>query len=222
MKIFSFAYVYLALKNERGRPIYLRDLAVVAILAVIISGPFIFIPGAPFFSKDGFLDKFSAFSGVLTGFYVAALIAVATLTSTSANLDGPIESGAVFFPKTSARAGKSLSRRQYVCLMFGYLAFMSVVMSLISVLSVSISAGFKQRYFEWNLWDSWRVVLDINKGRSATIVLVSILVSHMVITTLHGLYYLTDRLYARKAKMLPRPDATKNTVGGEGVPSDDV
>lgn len=204
MKIFTFAFAYLTLSNERGRPVYLKDLFVVGAGACLIALPFLTLSGAPFFSKDGFLDKFSAFSGVLTGFYVAALIAVATLSSTSADLDGPIESGAVFFPKKSVRAGKRLSRRQYVCLMFGYLAFVSVVLSLVAALSVSLVTSVKSRTLVVSVTSLGRFNFDLNQLRPWCVIFVSVVVSHMVVTTMHGLYYLTDRLYARKPRMLPR------------------
>ena len=204
MRIFSFAYSYLTLVNERGRPIYLRDLLGVIAIAALIALPFLMVPGAPFFSKDGFLDKFAAFSGVLTGFYVAALIAVATLVSSSANLDDPIESGPVFFSRSS-RAGKSLSRRQYVCLMFGYLAFLSVVMALLSVLSVSLVSALNAKVLGITILQTDRFSLQIRDLRPVVVGVISLMVAHMVVTTLHGLYYLTDRLYARRPKMLPRP-----------------
>jgi hypothetical protein len=102
---------YLSLRSERGWPTFVRDALPVLIIAILICVPFISVRGSLFFAKDGFLDKFSSFAGVLTGFYVAALIAIASVPSGQTDLDGVIAKGSVFMYRHATKTYKPLTRR---------------------------------------------------------------------------------------------------------------
>ncbi len=198
--VFTFPLGYLSLTDEEGWPLYRRDLLGVITLALIVSLPF-WVTSANYFGTDGFLDKFGAFSGVLTGFYVAALVSVASFLSASPSLDDLIAVGPIYGPP-KAGAPNPFTRRQYICSMFGYLSFMSLGLSLGALLAVTISGPIS-----WGLSAtiSDELVRQIISG--ALIFGMNLVLAHMVATTCHGLYYLIDRLYAEKAQILTKSEA---------------
>lgn len=207
MNPFLMPLSYLKLRSERGWPTFVRDALPVLIIAILITSPFLLINGSLFFAKDGFLDKFSSFAGVLTGFYVAALIAIASVPSGQTDLDGVISKGAVHLYNKSTNSPKPLTRRQYVCLMFGYLSFVSVTVSIGSIILVSLSFGTLSAYQSVIDYGN----LDIKKTsellRGIGVFICAMPISHMALTTVRGLYYLTDKIYVQAPKMMKRHDS---------------
>lgn len=192
-----FPLNYLRLENESGRYLIWRDSLSWLVITLLLSVPFSAIEGSNYFHKDGFLDKFASFSSVLTGFYVAALIAVATLSSKFADLDEPITDGEVRKPQLDNEEPELLSRRQYVCYMFGYMAYLSLILSLVSIALVVLSPMFHQ--ISLTVCDR---VIPHAFFRGSAIFLLSIPIASLAITTIRGLYYLVERLYAESAKII--------------------
>ncbi|HEX8580214.1 MAG TPA: hypothetical protein VF655_11560 [Allosphingosinicella sp.] len=190
-----FPLRYLRLENAYGRYLVRRDLVALALIVTLIAAPFILWPSSNYFHKDGFLDKISSFSAVLTGFYVAALIAVATLSSKFGELDDPITTGEVRLPSTKTVKGRLISRREYVCMMFGYMAFTSLVLAVLAIGVVVLSPligdmAFTVRSGALNLEVPHRFL------RSVSILAFSVPIASLAVTTIRGLYYLVERLYA--------------------------
>jgi hypothetical protein len=206
---------YLALRGANGWPLLIHDIIPTGIATALISAPFLIVRTTDYFHKDGFLDKFGTFSSVLTGFYVAGLVAVATFSMQSSALDEKIDNGPVFLwdkvedetVSTSAKKQykidkRKLTRREYLCQMFGYLATLSMLLTLLTIIAVIVSQGTvlpqiidisKTRY----------IPLDLPRG--IMIVGFSLPIAHLVATTARGLFYLVDRLYDKKPKILPKP-----------------
>ncbi|EKF9782201.1 hypothetical protein RV096_003428, partial [Vibrio cholerae] len=71
-----------------------------------------------FVGKSGLVQLVNGLLQVLIGFFVASLAAVATFQrpGMDENMRG----------KAPTLQGKGVTRRQYLCYMFGYLAFMSI------------------------------------------------------------------------------------------------
>lgn len=202
--VLTYPLSYLSLKDEQGRKLYKRNIAALIFIVLIISAPFVLF-NANYFGDKGFLDRFGSFSAVLTGFYIAALVGVASFASMVGDLDEEISVGKIIRPSTKAEPEEALTRRQYVCSMFGYLAFVSLFLSVTAILLIvavtPVVNGLK-------LIDSGIDGECIKKieliSRAFIIVLFNVALVHMLLTTCHGLYYLIDRLYAKKAKILPK------------------
>lgn len=212
MNPFLMPLSYLKLRSERGWSTFARDALPVLFISVTITVPFLVIKGSLFFAKDGFLDKFSSFAGVLTGFYVAALIAIASVPSGQTDLDGIITKGAVHLHNKATNALKALTRRQYVCLMFGYLSFVSVTVSICSIIFVSLSFGTLGAYRSLIGLGNLDFAKTTELVRGIGVFLCALPISHMALTTVRGLYYLTDKIYVQAPKMMKRHDS--------GVPDD--
>ena len=215
MSPFTFPLRYLRLVNEKRQLLVLRDIWGVVSLAAILSVPFIFTD-ANYFSAGGFLDKFGSFAGVLTGFYVAGLLAVATFASSSSGMNDVIKDGPIIEPIKSEKGGveqsedRRLSRRQYVCVLFGYLAFVSLIIALVAIILSSASTSISSKLSDV-AGDHTVFLLSC-----ATLFVINMIISNMVATTCHGLYYLIEKLYEtkvitydREGNPLPPPDANQ-------------
>jgi len=197
---------YLRLRDEKGRRLALRNLIASFLLTALLSVPFIFVEKANYFNKDGFIDKVGSFSSVLTGFYVAGLLAVATFSDKLGNLDGAIQVGRIVLPPTKNEPVRHLTRREYVCAIFGYLSFLSLFTTLLSITSVIIAQALPAMTDMSVSLGQRRLELPDTFVRAVPILMFSALVAHLAVVTCHGLYYLMDRLYAKKAKLLPSHD----------------
>ncbi|RWM70817.1 MAG: hypothetical protein EOR81_32295 [Mesorhizobium sp.] len=187
------------MKDESGRALFLRNGLAAILIAIILTLPFGFTD-ANYFGDKGFLDRFGGFSAVLTGFYIAALVGIASFAPSIGDLDEQIEVGKITRIDDDGES-ENLTRRQYVCSMFGYLSFVSLFISVFAIFSAIFSsfhvidiifnvAGFRINF-------SFVIYL-------LAIFFINLIISHMVVTTCHGLYYLIDRLYAKKPKLLLR------------------
>lgn len=184
------------LKDEEDRRLLARNSLAVLFLAAILSAPFLF-SSASYFGERGFLDRFGGFCGVLTGFYIAALVGIASFSSASGGLDDEIEVGRIYCPLHDGEP-LALTRREYVSAIFGYLSFVSLGLSVLAILSVS-AAGVAIKVMPH--WTGYVAVIGFN-----------IVLSHMMITTCHGLYYFIDRIYYQKPELLPISTQKANPV----------
>ena len=169
------------------------DILPTLVLAIILTLPFLFIPGTLFFRPNGLLDKILTLTSCLTGFYVAALVAAATYSHK--DLDKVIRSGPIALvtkDDDGKRISEYLTRRQFACYIFGYLSFSSLTISFVAGFFISLSGadfhtlanksgGFIAAAYPW--------------FRGVTIFGTCLLVCHLFVATSLGLYYLMDRLY---------------------------
>ncbi|WP_143106303.1 hypothetical protein [Ensifer sp. OV372] len=194
--------------DESGHKLYRRNALTVVLLTAVISAPFI-IADANFFGDKGFLDRIGSFSAVLTGFYIAALVGVASFSTTIGDLDELIVQGPIKRQSSPDEEAEDLTRRQYVCSLFGYLSFVSLVISIGSILLI-VAGGMKIDV----AWVSQSVPeLDqyvrpfLRSLRHALVLVCSLVIAHLFVTTCHGLYYLIDRLYHKEPKISQKRDA---------------
>lgn len=199
---------YLRLRDGKGRLLLTRNLIATLSLAALLSLPFLVVSTSNYFHKDGFIDKLGSFSSVLTGFYVAGLLAVAAFSAKLGDLDTPMDVGPAILPKTAPDEDDvHLTRREYVCTIFGYLAFLSLFTTLASITIVILTSGMPA-IADVNFSVSNRTIhIDREVFRGVPILLFGVLSAHLAVVTCHSLYYLMDRLYAQRPQLLPeRPE----------------
>ncbi len=196
MRYFLYPLRYLAFRDASEQLLVRRDWLLLLIITALICGTFFSFPSANFFGEGGFLDGVGGVASTLTGFYIAALVATAAFASPMNSMDEVIVQGAVLEFDPIENSMSKLTRRQFVCAIFGYLAFISFALSIISLIGVALAAPLSSAISGTPLEYIALVV----------IMLVAILVAHMMVTTSHGLYYLVDRLYAVNQEILPIPD----------------
>ncbi|MCK1456697.1 hypothetical protein IVB36_38915 [Bradyrhizobium sp. 35] len=174
---------YFRLSNADKRRI---DVIPTFVLALLIAIPFIVVGGASFFKANGFLDRILTLTAGLTGFYVAALVAAATFLHP--DLDKPIKTGPVVLITKEADGTinrEALTRREFACMIFGYLAASTLLLSLAISFVVGISTA------------NWSTLLggSLLFVRGALLLCFAIWISHIVTVTALGLFYLMDRLH---------------------------
>lgn len=138
------------------------------------------------FTQNSF-DSISTFVQVLPGFYIASLAAIASYNNP--NIDNAMTGNPPYLEEkvTGGSRKSKLSRRRFLTLMFGYLAAVSMISTIFlfftrlgydsSIISVS--------HFFYN------AVYYI-------LCLVFFFVFfQMVLITLHGIYYLADRMHRK-------------------------
>ena len=192
----TFPFRYLTLRTAKRWPLPVRDLIPTVLLIIILATPFLVFDTTNYFHKDGFIDKLGTFASVLTGFYVAGLVAVATFSHELGDLDEVIKIGPIIRKGKTPEQDTHLTRREYVCQMFGYLATLSLIITLTSIIAVILAQSL-------NLPSDWIMPLttlrmEKETMRAVAIVIMSIPISHLVVTTTHSLYYLIDRIYDKK------------------------
>ncbi|WP_419830624.1 hypothetical protein [Methylobacterium sp.] len=175
------------------------------IIASVVTGLYTLLPEAPFFDPNGFLDKLLTLTSCLTGFYVAALVAAATFTHP--DLDKTITAGAIALVGRDSDGNKireALSRREFACYVFGYLAYLCLIFSVlcagaisISQTNITITTGWREPIYHF-------CVSNFSVIRSVLIFLYSSMAAHLLVATSLGLYYLMDRLYRRDQIVVTR------------------
>lgn len=159
---------------------------------------FVFIPGGvSIFSPSGVVDKINGLLQILTGFYIASLAAVATFNKES--MDKPMIGEPPILDVGEGKAPEILTRRRFLSLMFGYLALSSLFLYIMGIFAVSSAAVIKDI-----LSDSLVVLV-----RAAGAIIYFFLFSNIVVTTLLGLFYMSDRIHRHEPELIcPGEDET--------------
>ncbi|RWL42252.1 MAG: hypothetical protein EOR60_26105 [Mesorhizobium sp.] len=130
------------------------------------------------------IDTLGNFVGLLAGFFIASLAAVATFGGSGMDeeMPGPVVLG---HTRNAVRYSENLSRRRFLSFLFGYLALLSLVLY---VLGVAFGVGYPY------------LVLVQFKDYAAVAfklfwMLYAFLLSNVLANTLLGLFYLTDRMH---------------------------
>ncbi|KQU95212.1 hypothetical protein [Devosia sp. Root105] len=193
---------YFRLVNKQKRFI---DLIPTIIIAILIWAPFAFLD-ANFFGGGGFLDKVLPFTGALTGFYIAALVAAATFNSP--DLDKVIRSGPIALitkDDDGKQVQSALSRREFTCIMFGFLAFSSMAITLTGAMAVVLAQPIVTAF----AGSSATLIFWLGAGAKLAVCL---WVAHLFVVTALGLYYLMDRLYRQDGHIISRKDDDKKAA----------
>lgn len=142
---------------------------------------------AQILGDGGFLKGLRDFIGLLAAFYVVALAAVSTFSLET--LDLPMEG------KTPTLNNKDLSRRQFVCYLFGYLSVISFGIFLACISAEVVAPSLK---FELSPAAFWWV-----RGVLGSVFSFSFF--NMIITTMLGIFFLVERIHMLKDGAPTRP-----------------
>lgn len=130
----------------------------------------------------GFLKGIRDLIALLAAFFVVALAAVSTFALDS--LDQPM------IGTTPTLDGHDLSRRQYVCYLFGYLSVLSFVLFLVAIGAEILAPSLRVALPVIVLW--WtRAVLGT---------LYTLAFWNMFFTTLLGIFFLVERVHLRPSQ----------------------
>ena len=155
---------------------------------LVLSAYFLFFPGSlP--EKMVILDRINVsccnLLTILPGFYIAALAAIATFQAET--MDTPLEGHeAHLCSREGEEKDHNLTRRRFLCLLFGYLSFLSLALYLINII-------FKQAPPSVFLS---RVLPGVEVfGELLLTGLIWLFFMQLVCLTLLALFYLSDRIH---------------------------
>lgn len=143
----------------------------------------------------GMIAQINDLLEILVGFYIASLAAVATFKSPMLDSIMPGRPPTLREGFGNDAVDVVLTRRKYLSLMFGYLAYLGLVIYLFGMMTVlfaksaSILAG------------SYFLLTKI-----VFVLVYSFMVSNLFVTTFLGLHYLSYRMHVSEPRLLPDDD----------------
>lgn len=147
--------------------------------------------------KSSIFSDLSSLLALLIAFYMAALAAVSTFgrVDIDQNLRGGDATLKVLNHETKMREPKSLSYRQFISYLFGYLSFLSLVL-FVALMS------FKALWPKIVNFSSEYVFWDLFVGRLEPILFSAFVFGfwQMLVSSLLGIYFLTDRIHTINEK----------------------
>ncbi|RYV03777.1 hypothetical protein SOPP22_02840 [Shewanella sp. OPT22] len=160
------------------------DLFIPAFLSIVISIVIFNLPKPiALLGKDSLISLVNGILQILSGFYIASMAAVATFQKEGmdSKMDG-------IPPKLK---GIALTRRNFLTYLFGYLAFMSILMyfvgGFIQLSASSISFWFSEGY----------LIL-----KYSLVALYIFIVCNILTTTVLGMHFLIDKIHREKNQFL--------------------
>lgn len=174
---------YLRIKH-RQKTIY--DYVIPLIISIVGTTCIYLLPlPISIFGKSGFINAITGILQILTGFYIASLAAVATFDKRG--LDVPLAGKPVILKvhRRGKLIDEHVTRRKFLCLLFGYLALLSFFLYFLGSMANLLAANFSyltppplRCFVKW-LFVGIYIFLTAN----------------LITTTLHGFYYLVDRIH---------------------------
>jgi len=186
MKLFS-PLNYLRIKHEEKRR---YDFQLPLIVAAIVTLLYHYHSDQiSLVSTNGLLLQVNGLLQVLIGFYIAALAAVSTFNSPSIDQVMAGDPPTLVEKFRGQKLKVVLTRRRFVCYLFGYLALVSFMLFCIGMISILIGKSFQ-------IW----VVSFVTSGvilwlKTIFVGVYSFILMNIIITTLLGLYFLAVRFH---------------------------
>ncbi|MBK1717551.1 hypothetical protein CKO27_07835 [Thiocystis violacea] len=174
---------YLRIQHPAKR---LLDVIVPALMAGLATACLMLLPyPVRLLGDSGLISVFTDLLQILVGFYIAALAAVATFDrpGMDAPLDG--EPARLIERRNGALVPVNLSRRRFLSMMFGYLSFLGLVLYFWGALAGLLAE---------NLRDTIPVEIYVF-AVPACLFLYLFWICNLLVTTLLGLHYLSDRIH---------------------------
>jgi len=186
MKLFS-PLNYLRIKHSEKK---WYDFIIPSLGALIAMGVYFFCHDQiPLVGSSGLVVQVNGLLQVLIGFYIAALAAVSTFSSASIDevMAGDPPTIVEDFRGTWIKV--ELTRRRFVCFLFGYLALMSFILFSVGLVSILVGKMFST----WVIGLSSIEILWIIK--TIFVGIYCLMLINIITTTLLGLYYLSVRFH---------------------------
>lgn len=168
--------------------------ALVVVVYLLLPRPF------PLLGDRGLISAVNGLLQVLTGFYIAALAAVATFDKPGMDLIMDGDPPTINEMRKGAPKDIELTRRRFLSYLFGFLSFESLLLFVIGVVLNLLSDSIC-------VWmDGAEYLTGIVKPFLLFIYMA--MLGNLVTTTLLGLYYLTVRIHVNKS-VIKKDDASE-------------
>jgi hypothetical protein len=162
-----------------------------ALWAVLIA-LYLLLPAKPvLLGKDGSMPAALSVIATLPGFYIAALAAVATFGGPSMDQEMPSPAPQLAILVKGRETKVRLTRRQFLSYLFSYLVIVSFCFTMVMLVVVTPSLS---------LFNSWTSTFRYGDAfwflaKLGAVMGMTALFSSMVISTLHGVFFLTEKIH---------------------------
>jgi cation transporter-like permease len=178
-------FAYLSIRHQSGLPSFINwwlpgGLALLVASASVFGGVQLRLFGA-----EGLVQLLLGFVQTLTGFYLAALAAMATFDSPSMDRPMPGTPPVMQVKHNGELTEVDATRRRFLCSMFSYLTASSFAFTVVSIVIIATASGIKSL-----LNPDASLVL-----RSALMLGYLFAVAQMTTITFWGLYYMGERVH---------------------------
>lgn len=153
-----------------------------AMTAVALLG-FYMLPAKPsLFTEKGLVNTVNGLLNTLIGFYIAALAAVATFSNPSLDQLMKGRTPTIMNYRQGEVSEEQLTRRRFLVILFGYCAFLSILLFSLGVCSLLVAPSFAEVAWVSVIKFVWLLVYFF-------------MASSLFVVTLVGLHYLIDRMH---------------------------
>lgn len=204
---------YLQLRSEKGSRLAFRRGVVAVLLSFAFVGFLHLFEKINLYGDNGLIDRVGDLVSTLTGFYVAALVAVATFGPGRPEMDGSMVSGKLYVGVGESK--QEVSRREYLTALFGYLVTLAFILSLASIVVAVVGGAFNALDGEAKALGfqiSYHSILSYGAAS-----LYFSLLFHLIMETSIGLHYLIEKLYRVKPEITPGSLNTNLATDAEDV-----
>jgi hypothetical protein len=136
----------------------------------------------PLFSEKGLVNTINGLLNTLIGFYIAALAAVATFNNGALDQVMKGRPPTLVAVRLGEKSEETLTRRRFLVILFGYCAFVSIMLFAFGVLSLLTAPSLSKI--------GWLPAL-----RFAWLLVYFAMAASLFVVTLLGLHYLIDRMH---------------------------
>lgn len=165
------------------------------IITAVASGVYFILPKPPEILGDKrYLDYLLQIVGILPGFYIAALAAGATFANPS--LDEPMPGKTpptLKMRRMGQMHDEPLTTRLFICHLFAYLSAVSLMLAFAILVAIEINPSIEDILNRKANLDG--VVASLHILQCSYIILITFYASKLTTITLHGLYFLAERMH---------------------------
>jgi len=159
------------------------------VAAIIECAVLLYYPDVKVFTEEGLIGSFQKLLEILVPFYIVALAAVATFEREG--LDEVMKGRPALLTVRDAKSQTievALTRRQFICYLFGYLAILSLLLFVFVIMFNVLGERIGETLFHWlGAQKIWYLKIAVIYGFLFPI-------WQMIITTVLGIYFLSERL----------------------------
>jgi hypothetical protein len=164
------------------------------VLTGVILCVYVVLPVKPRLGGDtGLLKSLSQILALLPGFFISALAAVATFNRPEMDETMPAPAPKVKIAHRGVLIDIELTRRMFLSYLFSYLSILSVALFIVVVVSPYLDPSLRHVLS----WDDWYITGDQTYFflKYVFICVISYFFSSLLFTTLHGVYFLCERIH---------------------------
>ncbi|WP_424140096.1 hypothetical protein [Roseomonas chloroacetimidivorans] len=140
------------------------------------------------FGELGVIHQANGLLQILAGFYIASLAAIATFNKPG--LDDIMKADPPKIYRNKQHPADPLTRRRFLCLLFGYLSFASIMLYIVGAAAMIIAPTASAAFTE----------AQVFVGRGVFVAAFAFFFSHLLAATILGIHYMAIQIQQDEVK----------------------